>query len=599
MVNAIKQKPREIPRGRTRNRPGRAYIVTMKDRVNLKLRRYLSGDEFLRQLNQLRAYRGTYHGDGLLDWFEESGLVRPILRLAWPEPIARRWWRESHEWAGEMREAMEPDGPRLDAAVTLANALTRVGLRGAHYDGPHPLDDPDPSWAPFLQGEAEQAFVPRPERRYSIGNARDPVVYDRGHVRDFYSAWQVLVAAEIADMGIFFRIDMSSDAVAEAARIALREGRAPEGPASELFAPNRALRGLREHRAALGAAIWASEEGDNAFLRAARGLGGGRIQLGEAQDASYRADRALAARAAMARYGVDIDAVITLCRFLAERWVEWDDEGRPLIAEAYRIHLAAAVRMLQLAEELTFDQIAGAVGPASTRAGPLLRRVWPDWAAEQRERVTLTLRSALPTQGLGAVSNAELDAFARFLDEERQDAIFLRLESFERHAFDGDDPAAMGGMASDLQGMAVAVEHAVRAMGGTGEQLFQMLRRLWAGTPVEPLLKSNDQLARNAGLMGDWPGLKARIAALAATGDAGAVAADLVMAHRLRGAVHIPVPEDDQLELERIFVRLMATAAMTHAHLARQAAPTAPAPTPEPVAAAPAPEGHAPAKTDA
>jgi hypothetical protein len=149
-------------------------------------------------------------------------------------------------------------------------------------------------------------------------------------------------------------------------------------------------------------------------------------------------------------------------------------------------------------------------------------------------------------------------------------------------------------MASDLQGMAVAVEHAVRAMGGTGEQLFQMFRRLWAGTPVESLLKSNDQLARNAGLMGDWPGLKARIAALAATGDAGAVAADLVMAHRLRGAVHIPVPEEDQLELERIFVRLIAAAAMTHAHLARQAAPAHVAPsqaTPEPA--------NAPAETGA
>lgn len=574
----------------------------MKDRVNLRLRRYLSGDEFLRQLKQLRAYRDTYHGDGLLDWFEESGLVRPVLRLAWPEPIARRWWRENHEWAGEMREEMEPDGPRLDAAVTLAHALSRVGLRGAHYDVPHPLDDPDPSWAPFLQGEEEQTFVPRAERRYSIGNARDPVVYDRSHVRDFYSAWQVLVAAEIADMGIFFRLDMSSGAVAEAARAALRVGRAPDGPAYELFAPNRALRGLHEHRAALDAAIWASEEGDIAFLRAARGLGGGRIQLGEAEDTSYRADRAEAASAAMARHGVATQDVIALCRFLAERWVEWDDEGRPLIAEAYRIHLAAAVRMLQLAEDMSFDEIAEEVGPVSTRAGPLLRRVWPDWAAEQCERVTLTLRSALPSEGPGAVSNAELEAFARFLDEERQDAIFLRLESFERHAFDGDDPAAMGGMASDLQGMAVAVEHAVRAMGGTGEQLFQMFRRLWAGTPVEPLLKASDQLARNSGLMGDWPGLKARVAALAATGDAGAVAADLVMAHRLRGAVHIPLPEDDQLELERIFVRLMAAVAMTHAHLARQAAPAVTAPSPdasEASAAVPAPDSHAVAEVGA
>jgi hypothetical protein len=130
----------------------------------------------------------------------------------------------------------------------------------------------------------------------------------------------------------------------------------------------------------------------------------------------------------------------------------------------------------------------------------------------------------------------------------------------------------MGGMASDLQGLAVAVEHAVRAMGGKGDQLYQMFNRLWDGTAVGKQLKANDQLARNAGLMADWPELKAKIAALASTGEAGAVAADLIMAHRMRGAVHIPVPEEDQFELERIFVRLLAAAAMTHAHLGRRTA---------------------------
>jgi len=144
--------------------------------------------------------------------------------------------------------------------------------------------------------------------------------------------------------------------------------------------------------------------------------------------------------------------------------------------------------------------------------------------------------------------------------------------SFEGHAFDGDAPSPMGGMTSDLQGMAVAVEHAVRAMGGTGDQLYSMFKQLWAGTPVERHLRRNDQLARNAALMNDWPDLKARIEAVAAIDAAGTVVADLIMAHRLRGAVHTPVPEDDQLELERLMVQLMRAAAMTHAHVARQAA---------------------------
>lgn len=544
----------------------------MKDRVNLKLRRYLSADDFRQQLRQLRAYRGSYHGDDLLDWFEQTGLVRPVLRLAWPQEIARRWWREGHEWAGEMRDPLEPDGARLEAAEALASALSRAGVRGARDDTPHPLDDPDPSWKPFLQREAEQSFTGRAERRFSVANARDTALYDRSHVRDFYSAWQVLVAAEIADMGIFFRLDMSDKAIAQATHEALRDGRAPDGPAFELFAPSRALRGLREHRAALDAAVWSSEEGDIAFLRAARGLGDGRIQLGEAASVSYHAGRIAAARAAMARYSCSTDDVLALCGFLGEQWIEWDREGRPLIAEAYKIHLAAAVRMLQLAEEMSFEDIVGQVGPEGSRAGLLLRQVWPDWAAKQRERVISTLRPSLPTAGPGVVSDVELAAFAQFLEDERQDAFFLRLESFEGHAFDGDDPSPISGMTSDLQSIAVAVEHVVRAMGGTSDQLYTMFKKLWAGTAVEPHLKANDQLARNAALIKDWPDLKARIAALAAKGDAPAVASDLVMAHRLRGAVHIPVPEDDQFELERLFVRLMGAAVMTHAHLARVAA---------------------------
>lgn len=546
----------------------------------MKLRRYMTQDDFRRELLQLKAYRGSYHGDDLFDWLEQTGLVPPVVRLTWPEPIARRWWREGHEWAGTMRDPVEPDSDRLVAAEGLASVLSRAGMRGIHGDRPHPFDNPESSWAPFLQDEHEQSFTRRADRRYPVGNDRDTVLFDRGHIRDYYSAWQVLAAAEVADMGISFRLDMCEEDVRHAARAAILDGNAPAGPAHELFAPAEALQGLREHRAALDAAVWAAEEGEVAFLHAARGHGGGRFRLSEEENARYQVDRIDAAKAAMTRHDVGEDAAIALCRFLAERWREWDREGRPLIAEAYRIHLAAAVRLLQLAHGLAFSEIAVRVGPGGRMDRELLRDVWPDWAAEQRERVATTLRPSLPTEGPGALSDDELEAFARFLEDERQDAFFLRLASFETNAFDGDAPSPINGMTSDMQGMAVAVEHVVRAMGGTGDQLYSMFKQLWAGSAVEPLLKTHAQLARNAGLMKDWPELKARIATVAASGEAEAVAATLIMAHRLRGAVHVPVPEDDQLELEALFVRLMAAAAMTHAHVARRTAAAQPVPAP-------------------
>ena len=41
------------------------------------------------------------------------------------------------------------------------------------------------------------------------------------------------------------------------------------------------------------------------------------------------------------------------------------------------------------------------------------------------------------------------------------------------------------------------------------------------------------------------------------------------MAHRLRASVHHSLPEDDQFELEMLFVNLLRAAATTHAHVAR------------------------------
>jgi hypothetical protein len=47
------------------------------------------------------------------------------------------------------------------------------------------------------------------------------------------------------------------------------------------------------------------------------------------------------------------------------------------------------------------------------------------------------------------------------------------------------------------------------------------------------------------------------------------IAADLVMAHRIRGGVHTILPEDDQFELEALFLTLMRAAVLTFAEVRR------------------------------
>jgi hypothetical protein len=91
-----------------------------------------------------------------------------------------------------------------------------------------------------------------------------------------------------------------------------------------------------------------------------------------------------------------------------------------------------------------------------------------------------------------------------------------------------------------------------------------------ANPDVVAILKRSEvsQLARQSRLADDWPALKAKIDALRAE-PGGEIAADLVMAHRIRGGVHTHLPEDDHLELEALFTGLMRAALLTFAEVRR------------------------------
>jgi hypothetical protein len=137
------------------------------------------------------------------------------------------------------------------------------------------------------------------------------------------------------------------------------------------------------------------------------------------------------------------------------------------------------------------------------------------------------------------------------------------LKSFEDHALRGNE-FAVEGMQSDIQGMAIAVEHTAAALGATETQLLEKYKQLWQKQDVLALLKRGDvsPLARQSRLAEDWPSLKAKINALR-TEPGGEIAADLVMAHRIRGGVHAFLPEDDHFELEALFTGLIRAALLT------------------------------------
>jgi hypothetical protein len=213
---------------------------------------------------------------------------------------------------------------------------------------------------------------------------------------------------------------------------------------------------------------------------------------------------------------------------------------------------------------LSFEELRELVGLYGSR--PLLDVVWPDWEQEERARVCRTLRAAA-----GSASAEDIKAFVAFLSESGLEAFFWRLHSFEKHAFGGHE-FALKAMKSDVQGMAVTVEHVAVALGGSETQLIERFKQLWqANQNVLGVLKDNATrpLAVRKDLAVDWPNLKARIDDLR-TRPGGEVAADLVMAHRIRGGIHQELPVGDHFELERLFVLLMRVALATFVEVRRR-----------------------------
>ena len=199
--------------------------------------------------------------------------------------------------------------------------------------------------------------------------------------------------------------------------------------------------------------------------------------------------------------------------------------------------------------------------------------IWPDWAEQEKERVRLTLKSNLTSRksASGGVTDADIDAFVAFLAKEGLEAFFWRLKSFEEHALRGNE-FAIEGMKSDIQGMSVAVEHVALTLGGTDTQLYEKFKQLWRDPDVLRMLKRGDvsPLARQKSLAQDWPALKTKIDSLRAE-PGGEIAADLVLAHRIRGGVHEASPEEDHFELQALFSGLMRAALLTFVEVRRRA----------------------------
>lgn len=520
----------------------------------------------------LRAFRGEYMGSGLLEMLEESGLLLPRLRIRLPDPIARRFWLRSHdEMPRRMTLPIEPDGPGWDAAVAFDEALHRSQNWIVYGLAPNPLDDPEARFLHLIEQPSRDAFVLHRDRRVDVSNDIEETLF-ADNCDDHYSTWQLLLAVEQAEAGVAVRINLEDERRFATIRSAMEDGRLPEGARFTYnFQPVHAAREFRKHEKAFDAVVWFVEERGRALNNLVKGQGG-RFRLSLEQGRQYDEATQDLAAASCRRFDVNVEALVAVIRYCAKRWSDWDGDGRPLIADAYKDFTGAAVLLTRRRGALSFVELRDRVGVVGGWHKPVLDLMWPDWARQEKERVSLTLQVNLGVEA-STLKQADIDAFVEFLASEGLEAFFWRLKSFEDHALRGNE-FAIEAMKSDIQGMAVVVEHVATALGSNKDQLYEQFKQLWRNPEVSAILKRGDvaPLARQASLADDWPALKAKIDALRAE-PGGGIAADLVVAHRIRGGVHSQLPEDDHLELEALFTGLMRAALLTFVE-ARSGRPT-------------------------
>lgn len=316
------------------------------------------------------------------------------------------------------------------------------------------------------------------------------------------------------------------------------------------------MRGFDKHERALDATVWFSEEAARGYMYATR-LGNGRRMLTNSEREEIEHLRQWAATQAIERYRIGYPELLVATKFLCERWNQWNDEGRPLLAGAYKSLIYDAVRLCRLVGRLDYAAIRDAVGLVGGYFKPILDVIWVDWATERRADARRIFISYNRSDSILRASFDEklVDAFLDFIDSQGLQGFYWRLESFNHHAFRGNEHSVEG-LKGDVQGMAVVLEHIAGALGAKRPQLYDKFKELVAGhLTILKRLKS-DEVARNARAgtidLGWFDGQQGK-------GEVNEICADLAISYAIRGGAHRIIQEDDSLKLERMMLILLRT----------------------------------------
>ncbi len=420
----------------------------------------------------------------------------------------------------------------------------------------NPLDSPNKEWRQFIQYPARRKFVPWTSFRVRVDAKRGGPLWHNRTVVTYYSTWQLLLFLECHDMGTrFFGNTENWD---------WRSGQIPESwtGGGIHFEPIRSLQSFRKFEKVLDAIVWfAEEDAKNDHYVLMRSGWQGRRQIDEAEHAEMEARSIELAKRCRARFRVSYPQVIEVIRFLCGRWGDWERIGYQNHKKAYRTFIGKSVTLARYLKDVPPQQLFEDVGRVTGHFKPTLRVIFQDWATEWREDAErLIISFSRPDAILKAgFTREQANAFLDFVEGHDLYEFYWRWRSLNERAFSGDS-RHLAGLKSDIQGMALSVEHLVHAMlvGNVQfpkTQLYEKFKQIWpVATPVGKLLKADEyrkisQLHSAIDL--DWFNTK-QGGPLPAQ-----IASDLAICQAIRGNAHHQISEQNQLKLERMSLILL------------------------------------------
>ena len=527
----------------------------------MRYSRHMEIDQFLKEIGGLKIMMLPPR-EAVLERLERQRILIPKIRLRYADPIERRWYAKSQPGYTRPRPigSKEPNGPRWKAACELENARQEQNWLWFEEKDPlihtDPLDNPQKEWRQFIQFPARRKFVPWQDFRVRVDGARGGPKWHSRTAITYYSSWQLLLFIECHDMGTSYfgnteDWDWSS-------------GEIPDSWSGGgiNFEPIRSLHSFRKFEKALDAVVWFTEEdakNDSYILKQSGHHGRRQIEDHEHSEMERRSVEL--ARRCRARFRVNYLQIIELVKFLCQRWGDWERIGYRHHTTAYKSFIGKAIALARYLNDVTPQRLFEDVGRVTGHFKPTLRVIFQDWATEWREDAErLIVSFSRPDALLKADFTVEqANAFLDFVENNDLFEFYWRWKSLNERAFSGESRHLVG-LKSDLQGMALSVEHIVHALlkGNVQHpktQLFEKFKQIWpAATPVGRHLKSSefrDVSQRQVVVDLDWFDAK----------QSGPIevqiASDLAICQAIRGNAHHQISEQNQLRLERLSLILL------------------------------------------